>query len=143
MKMKVMPRLLYHFQVLPVQIPSSFLRAVNQAFITFLWALKPPRLAQSILRLPKLRSGMALPDGNLYHMPCHMSRVLDWCHHSSLKQWVQVEQVLAGIPLESVLWCPTDLARQISDHPTIGERQRICLKGPSPLTSIVGNPAFI
>lgn len=37
-KMNIMPRLLYHFQALP--IPSSFLRAVNWVLVTFLWAQK-------------------------------------------------------------------------------------------------------
>lgn len=92
---------------------------------------------------------MALLDANLYHTACHM--MLDWCHHSSLKQWVQVEQALAGIPLESVPWCIMDMPRQIPDYLTIGETQRICLKAcrdfsvapsPSPLTPIVGNPVF-
>lgn len=52
---------------------------------------------------------MALPDADLYHKACHMTRVLVWCRNGSLKQCVQVEQVLAGIPLESVPWCLTDL----------------------------------
>lgn len=58
-KMNIMPRLLSHFQAIPIHIPGPFLQAINWAFVTFLWAQKPPRLAQSIMRLPKLLEGMA------------------------------------------------------------------------------------
>lgn len=93
---------------------------------------------------------MALLDANLYHMPCHMTRVLDWGLHSSLRQWVQVEQVLAGNPLETVPWRLTDLPCQLLDHPTVGEKRRICMKRFRDLCRanafaahpIVGNPAF-
>lgn len=91
-----MPRLLYYLQALPVRIPSAFLKVANRALVKFIWAQKPPWLAQSILRLPKLLGGMALPDVNLYHMACHMTRIIDWCRHGTLKQWVQVEQFLTG-----------------------------------------------
>lgn len=104
LKMNIMPRLLYHLQALPIRIPNLFLRAVNQAFVTFLWAQKPPRLAQSILRLPKLMGGMALPDVNLYHMASHLTRILEWCRHGQFKQWVQVEQLLTGTQLNLVPW---------------------------------------
>lgn len=30
----------------------------------------------------KADGGMALPDVNLYHVMCHLTRVLDWCCHS-------------------------------------------------------------
>lgn len=48
-KINIISRLLYHLQALPVWIPSAFLKAANQALVAFIWAHKPPRLAQSIL----------------------------------------------------------------------------------------------
>lgn len=52
-KMNIMPRILYHLQTLPIRIPNAFLKAANRALVMFVWARKPPQLAQSILRLPK------------------------------------------------------------------------------------------
>lgn len=146
-----MPRLLYHFQALPVCIPASFLKAVNKTFVRFVWAQKPPRVAQTTLRLPKLRGGIALPDANLYLMACHLTRILDWCRHSTLKQWVQIEYTLAGTRLESLPWCHKPMPNRIIKHPTVGETWQTACKVfrdflvaplPSPLTPIVGNPAF-
>lgn len=119
--MNIMPCILYHFQALPIRIPGSFLRLVRCAPIHFLWAQRPPRLAQSVLRLPKLMGGIVLPDANLYLVACHLTKVLDWCHHGSLKQWVQIEQALVGIPMESVLWCHPNLAIQVHSESTVGE----------------------
>lgn len=58
--------------------------------------LEFPPVGSTILRLPKLRGGIALPDANLYYIACHLTRTLDWCRHSSLKRWVRVERTLAG-----------------------------------------------
>lgn len=71
-----------------------------------------------ILRLPKLLDGMAL--SSLYHMACHLTRVLDWCRHGPLKQWVQVEQTLTGIQLEADAVVPSKLARLGSHSPHSG-----------------------
>lgn len=132
-------------------IPSSFLRAVNRALVSFLWAQKPRWLAQSILRLPKLLGGMALPDVRLNHMTCQLKHIIDWCFHSPLKQWVHIERLLAGIPLDLLPWCQTNLSCWILDHPTVGVTWRTAqiafcdfsnMPTSSPLTPVVGNLAF-
>lgn len=80
-----------------------------------------------------------------------MTPILDWCHHGPLKQWVQVEGLLAGTQLDVLPWCQTYLPRRILDHPTVGETWWIAQKAfldfsitptPSPLTPVMGNPAF-
>lgn len=92
---------------------------------------------------------MALPD--LFHAACHMTGVLDWHIHGPLKQWIQIEWTLAKFPLDSVLWCQSGLPTSVLDHPTVGKTWRTCFKisstshiaqMTSPLTHIVGNPAF-
>lgn len=151
-KMNTMPHLLYYFQALQIHILGPFLRAVDQALVIFLWAQKPPQHAQSTLHLPKLLGGMVLLDASLYHMVCHMTRVLDWCcHDGPLKQWVQVEKLFSEIPLESLPWYQLDMPPRVLAHPTVGETWRVCSKAfrdlsiapfSSPLTPIIGNPAF-
>lgn len=151
-KMNIMPQILYNFQALPIRIPASFLKTVNNTFIRFVSAQKPPRLAQTILRLPKLRGGIALPDANLYMMACHLTLVLDWCRHGAQKQWVQIENTLTKTRLDSLPWCQKPLPNRITHHPTVGETWQMAHKAfhdflvaplPSPLTPIVRNPAFV
>lgn len=94
----------------------------------FSFGFEAPSSPTVNLQLQKLIGGLVLPDSNLYHMAFHLTRVLDWYRHGPLKQWVQVEQILAGIPLESVPWCQTDLSRWVLDHPTVGETWWACSK---------------
>lgn len=79
---------------------------------------RPPALI-----MPHYYSGTYLildriTDANLFHMTCHLTPALDWCRQSPPKQWVQVEQLLAGIPLDLVMWWQIDLPSWILDHPT-------------------------
>lgn len=94
---------------------------------------------------------MALPDVSLYHAACHLTRIIDWCRHDKLKQWIQIEQLLAGLDLKGLPWCLRNLPECTLKHPTIGETWRIAQKTvrehsiantPSPLTPMIGNPAF-
>lgn len=150
-KMNIMPRLLYYLQTLPVKVPKAFLQATNRTIGRFIWAQKPPRLAQAILRLPKTSGGIGLPDVRLYHAACHLTRIIDWCKHEKLKQWIQIEQLLAGLELKGLPWCQKNLQANIVKHPTLGETWRITQKinkehsiapAPSPLTPVIGNPDF-
>lgn len=149
--MNVMPRILYYLQTLPIRIPKAFLRAANRELTLFIWARKPPRLSQSILRLPKMLGGIALPDVALYHSACHLTRIVDWCRHGTLKQWIQIEKCLTGMELEGLPWCQQNLPVRITDHPTVGETWRMAQKifrehsfvpAPSPLTPVTDNPSF-
>lgn len=84
-------------------------------------------------------------------MACHMTRILDWCRHERLEQWVQVECLLMRMGLEALPWCQTNLPSQVLDHPRVGETWQTAQKAfcdhsvvptPSPLTPVIGNPAF-
>lgn len=37
-KMNILPRLLYHFQALPIQVPTAFQKMVNRVLAQFVWA---------------------------------------------------------------------------------------------------------
>lgn len=146
-----MPRLLYYFQTLPIQIPMAFLKTVNRVITQFVWASKPPRLAQTILRLPKMKGGIALPEATLYHTACHLTRILDWSRHETLKQWVKIENSMTGVQLDQIPWCQQPLPKQILSHPTVGVTIRAAWRVfrdlslaplPSPITPVIGNPAF-
>lgn len=66
-KMNVMPRLLYHFQSLPIQVPTSFPKVVNRVLVHIVWVRIPHGRHKQVLRLPKLKGGIDLPDAILYH----------------------------------------------------------------------------
>lgn len=86
----------------PSPDPEFLSQSSKPRYYFFPLGPEPLQLAQSILRLPKAVSSTALPDAKMYHMACHLTRVLDWCRHGPLKQWVQVERLLAGVQLDAL-----------------------------------------
>lgn len=102
-KMCILPKFLYLFQALPIQIPLSYFKQVQALFTRFVWAHKKPRLSRTLLTLPKQYGGLALPDVRRYYQAVQLGRVIDWQRHSDLKLWVQVEQCQSPIPLRRAL----------------------------------------
>lgn len=82
-KMTALPNVLYRLQTLPVQIPSTVFKELNRVFSHFIWVHKAPQILVTTLRLPKHLVGVALPEVQLYYWVCHLTRILDWCRHSS------------------------------------------------------------
>jgi len=60
-KMKILPRLLYLFQSLPVNIPIQQFIEWDKLFSRFIWKGKKPRIRFKTLQLLKGKGGMALP----------------------------------------------------------------------------------
>lgn len=88
-KMYILPKFLYLLQTLPISIPSSFFRQTHAQFNRFIWANRKPCLPRSLLSLPKINGGLAVPDVRKYYQDVHLGRVIDWCRHgdSKLTSW--------------------------------------------------------
>lgn len=71
-KMNILPRLLYPFQMLPVLIPNKALKQLRGSIISFIWRKKRPRLRYSFLTLLSRCGGLAAPDINLYQLSAQL-----------------------------------------------------------------------
>lgn len=76
-KICILPKFLYLFQALPIQIPLSYFKQVQALFTRFVWAQKKPRLSRTLLTLPKQYGGLALPDVRRYYQAVQLGRVID------------------------------------------------------------------
>lgn len=150
-EMSVLPKFLYLFQTLPIQILSKFFTQVHSLFTKFVWAHSKPCLPRRYLTLPKHYWGLALPDVKKYFLAVHLGRLIDWSHHETHKTWVQIEQAQTTIPLKGIVWCPSGIPNTVKSHSLMGARIRLGSKaissaslstGESPLFPILGNPAF-
>lgn len=127
-KMNIMPSLIYLLQALLLLTPNSFLHVINRTLLNLLRSQEHPRLPQAILSSSETvkRHGTAGCDPLSYGLS--LTRVLDWCRHGQIKQRVQLEQAIVGIPLNLLPCCRTNLAVPIHTHPTVGENWRVCSK---------------
>lgn len=67
-KMNILPRLLYLFQMLPIMLSKKIIAQVNISIMSFIWGKKRPRLRYSFLCSPTKQGGLAAPSITLYQL---------------------------------------------------------------------------
>uniref|UniRef100_A0AAR2JPM8 Reverse transcriptase domain-containing protein n=1 Tax=Pygocentrus nattereri TaxID=42514 RepID=A0AAR2JPM8_PYGNA len=77
-KMTILPKFLFVFQCIPLFIPKSFFRSLNQLISSFLWDGKPPRISIRTLQKPHSQGGLALPNFLFYYWAANIQKLIFW-----------------------------------------------------------------
>lgn len=78
LKMTILPKLLYVFQMLPILLPKKVTKELNGRFSTFIWNGKRPRMSLARLRRPKEVGGLSVPSIRLYQLASQLPYISDW-----------------------------------------------------------------
>lgn len=102
-KMNILPRLLYLFQTLPIEIPQSQFNEWDKMLSRYIWQGKRPRVRFKTLQLMKEKGGWALPSLREYYLAAQTRTILCWCNPSYLAQWKDIEDRVLPIPIQAVV----------------------------------------
>lgn len=108
-KMNVLPKFLFLFQMLPVTVPKFFFKQLNSAVTRFIWKGKIPRIKLKTLQGTPREGGLTLPNFESYYWAAQCRAV--WVWRANLQHppsWVLIEQQeISSMSLASVPSVPS------------------------------------
>lgn len=103
-KMSVLPKLLYLFRTLPIEVLESQFRELDKQISRFLWQGKRPRVRYSIMQLRIEEGGMALPCLRYYYYASQLIPLLYWCNEDYRSKWKELEiKMVTKFPPQAVI----------------------------------------
>ena len=102
-KMNILPRLLYIFQALPIEIPEKQFQLWNKLVSRFLWNGRRPRIKLEKLQLGKDKGGMALPNFKDYYLAAQICPIVNWCDLHYESKWKNIEKAILGREPASII----------------------------------------
>uniref|UniRef100_A0A671UN80 Reverse transcriptase domain-containing protein n=1 Tax=Sparus aurata TaxID=8175 RepID=A0A671UN80_SPAAU len=114
-KMNVLPRLLYLFHSLPVEVPDTDFKEWDKLISRYIWQGRRPRIRFKTLQLPKNRGGLALPCMKSYYQAAQIKTLLHIFDPSYSARWKDIEAgTTIRVPIQAMIG-DKNLGKHIKD----------------------------
>uniref|UniRef100_A0A803J5Q1 Reverse transcriptase domain-containing protein n=1 Tax=Xenopus tropicalis TaxID=8364 RepID=A0A803J5Q1_XENTR len=106
-KMNVLPRILYIFRTVQIQLPPRYIKLLQSQMNAFIWQGKKPRIAAKVLQQPNLSGGVGIPNLLYYYKASLLETAVRMHSPIAQRQWIAIEtNFLNNLTLPELLWLP-------------------------------------
>uniref|UniRef100_A0A5F8GJE2 RNA-directed DNA polymerase n=1 Tax=Monodelphis domestica TaxID=13616 RepID=A0A5F8GJE2_MONDO len=87
-KMTILPKLIYLFSAIPIELPKNFFTELEKIITKFIWKTKRSRISWEFMKKKNTKEGsLAVPDLKLYYKAVVIKTIWYWLRDRKEGQW--------------------------------------------------------